>query len=105
MKIEIDTKEDLHNLKHIIQFLSVISSNISRNNYYEEQSAPSLFSDTSASQSSQASSAPGLFNMFDSPSQSTQSSPSDSFSIVSDANEQKKDSTNKGDFLDSLQVY
>ena len=102
MRIEIDTKEDLHNVKHIIRLLSAISSGVSGKDSFKFND--DLFSETS-SQTSVPETSPSLFNMFDSPSSPTSpsdSSPSSPYGGI--FNEPKKDEDKK-DFLDSLQVY
>ncbi len=109
MKIVIDTKEDLHNLRHIIQLLHAISVNGGGSKKYLYENSSQLFSDAPSSITpSPAPEAPGLFNMFDSStggtsSLSSSSVPSSPIDIPSIFQEKKDDNTR--DFLDSLQVY
>ncbi len=101
MKIEIDTKEDLHNIRHIIQLLHSISVNGSSKRY--ESTPSSMFSETPSAPATQTppSDGNGLFNMFD----SSPSSPTPSSDIgIPGIFSEKKDDNSK-DFLDSLQVY
>ena len=101
MKIEIDTKEDIHILRHIVHMLNAISSGIGQKRYDSDFSANSLLNDSSNPSPSTApvSDASGLMGMFDSGSSSSSSAP---FSMF---DEPKKEDTNKRDFIDSLQVY
>ena len=111
MRIEIDTKEDLHNVRHIIRLLQAISGHSGKDNYRFNDD---MFSDSSSPSSSAPNpvsnpdTSASLFNMFgDSSSSSTPSSSSSdsSLGIPSIFSEPKKDEDNKKDFLDSLQVY
>lgn len=106
MKIVIDTKEDIHILRHIINMLHAITGNVSPRRFDSDYSN-SMFDSTSSSSSSQStppvSDASGLFGMFDSSSSS--SSPSSSFSDTQGPFEEPKKDSNKRDFIDSLQVY
>ncbi|MBN2421571.1 hypothetical protein JXB27_04805 [Candidatus Woesearchaeota archaeon] len=103
MKIVIDTKEDIHILRHVIQLLHAVSTATGARQKYGSSDSSPMFGDSSYGSSSSLSSntappvsdASSLFGMFDSPS-------SDSSSIFPAAEEKKED---KGDFLDSLQVY
>jgi hypothetical protein len=107
MKIEIDTKEDLHNLRHIIQLLHAISGSVGAKKYGYD-SSPSLFTDATPSHTPQptAETSASMFNMFDSSGSSSSSSSSDPLGIPSIFQEQpKKDDNNQKDFLESLQVY
>ncbi|MEK6886700.1 MAG: hypothetical protein AABW88_02615 [Nanoarchaeota archaeon] len=102
MKVVIDTKEDVHILKHIISMLHAISAQGSTKNYNSGFSGTdSLFDTSSSSQSSSVPETPsGIFNMFDTPSSSSSSGSPSIF------DEPKKEDTSKTrDFIDSLQVY
>ncbi len=99
MRIEIDTKEDLHNIHHIIKLLNSIAGRGSSG--YDDN----LFSSSSSSQSTPPptpEASASLFNMFDSPSSSSNlpQTPSTFPSIFDEKKEE-----DKKDFLDSLQVY
>jgi len=105
MKVVIDTKEDVHILRHIINMLHAISANtaVKRNDYDSGYPCSNSLFDSSGPSSSPVPETPsGIFNMFDSP-----SSPSNSDTgIPSIFDEPKKEDTNKTrDFIDSLQVY
>ena len=112
MRIEIDTKEDLHNVRHIIRLLQAISGHSGKDNYRFNDD---IFSDSSSSSSSSApnpvsnpETSASLFDMFgdSSSSSSTPTTSSDSsLGIPSIFSEPKKDNDNTKDFLDSLQVY
>ena len=113
MKIVIDTKEDIHILRHVIQLLHAVSSAASaKQNYGYNTAAPSFFNDTPSSNSNTSgdatppvTDAAPLFSMFDNPSSTPSGSSSDSFpSLFPGMTEEKKDNE-KGDFLDSLEVY
>ena len=109
MKIVIDTKEDIHILRHIIQLLHAVSTSAASRQKYGSVDDSSIFNSPSSSYDSSNSlssnstppvaDASPLFGMFDTPSTSS----SDSSSIFPSSEEPKKD--DKGDFLDSLQVY
>ena len=113
MRIEIDTKEDLHNLRHVIQFLSAIQSNPGKNKHYDDSSyssssssssVMSMFGDPSP-QTTPATTA-STFNMFDTPVSSTPSStPAASESFMSLFSPEPKKEDDGKDFLDSMQVY
>lgn len=86
MKIVIDTKEDLHNMRHILRLLQAISINAGSGKYdfndeYNDSGQSSPVPETPS----------GIFNMFDS---------SPSSSVL----EEKKDE-DRNDLSDSLQVY
>ena len=99
MKIVIDTKEDLHNLRHIIQLLHAISVNAGSKKY-DYGSSPDLFSDSSSSSPSPVPETPsGIFNMFDAPSSSSSSTE------IPDIFNQKKDDDDSKGLMDSLQTY
>ena len=108
MRIEIDTKEDLHNVRHIIRLLQAISGHSGRDSYRLNDD---LFTESSSSSStpnpvSNPDTSASLFNMFGDGSSGSSTTPSDSsLGIPSIFNEPKKDEDNKKDFLDSLQVY
>lgn len=96
MRIEIDTKEDLHNIRHIMRLLQAISVNAGNSSYDS-----SSFSDSSglgSSNQTPPAEGPGLFNMF-----GDSSSSSDSTTTPSIFSEKKDD--NSKDFLDQMQVY
>jgi hypothetical protein len=97
MKITIDTRDDKHEIKHLLEMLRAIANenpraNFSSGNIFDDpspglgssDSEPSTYSEPSSSESSG-----GLFNMFDS---------------TSDSTEEKKEET-KGDLIDTLQPY
>ncbi len=97
MQITIDTKNDKHEIKHLLNMLRAIleenpSSNFSSGNIFDS-SSPSLNVYDSAS-SSNSSSGSGLFNMFDQPSTGS--------SNAASTTEQKNE---KKDFIDQLQLY
>ncbi|MFC1728340.1 hypothetical protein ACFLZ7_02655 [Nanoarchaeota archaeon] len=100
MKITIDTRDDKHEIKHLLEMLRAIANESPRANFNsgnifddnsptvgssEPYSAPSSYSEPSSSESSG-----GLFNMFDAPTTST---------------EESKEEENKGDLIDSLRPY
>lgn len=101
MRIEIDTKEDLHNIRHIMRLLQAISVNAGNSKEYVDSN---MFSESSSLSSSSnhtpPAEGPGLFNMFG---DSSSSSSTDSMTTPSIFQEKKDD--NSKDFLDSLQVY
>jgi hypothetical protein len=100
MRIEIDTKEDLHNIKHIMRLLHAISANAGlnkSNELFNDYSDP--YSNTSSpSSSAPAESTPGLFNMFDTPSTPSSTPSTDPFGMF-DKKEEPKDNS------DSIQLY
>ena len=104
MKVVIDTKEDIHILRHIINMLHAISAQGSTKNYNSGfSSTDSMFDTPSSSPSPTPETPTGIFNMFDSGSSSSSSGMSDIPSIF---DEPKKDEPGKTrDFIDSLQVY
>jgi len=106
MKIVIDTKEDLHNLRHIIQLLHAISVNAGSRKKYDYDTSPDLFSESSSpSSSSPIPETPtGIFNMFDT-SSSSSSSPSSSVTDIPDIFQQKKEDDDPSNLADSLQTY
>lgn len=116
MKIVIDTTEDIHILRHVIQLLHAVSTATGARQKYSSDSS-SMFGSSSSSYDSSSSSlssnsappvsdASSLMGMFDSPSTSSPSSTSsDSFNSIFSMNEEPKKDNEKGDFLDSLQVY
>jgi len=98
MKIVIDTKEDVHILRHIINMLHAISSGVS-SKHYEYSNSNMINSSIPSSSTAPVSDASSLLGMFDS---SSSDSSSSSFGMF---DEPKKEDTDKRDFLDSLQVY
>ena len=115
MRIEIDTKEDLHNIRHVIQFLSAIQSSPGKHKSFTDDSSSSssfsmgsMFNEQPAQQTPPATSA-SMFNMFADPSPSPAPSSTDggysSLNSLFNQPEVKKEDDNSKDFLDSMQVY